>query len=233
MSSEIIDHHKRTFLPAAGHDLFLPLYDPLVSLLGGERARRDLIAEANITPGQRILDIGCGTGTFAVLLKRQYSDVQVIGLDPDPKALRRAKTKATSAGVSVQLDQGFADELPYERSSFDRVFSSFMFHHLEAEDREKTLTEVSRVLKPGGSFHLLDFAGDGHGSHESHGLRSLLGRLFHSSDRLKDNSDARILELVRRAGFKNAEKVKEGKMFFGLLRTAYYRTFAAYSLKPM
>lgn len=221
MSSEITGHHKRAFLPAAGRDLFLPLYDPIVSLLGGERARRDLIDQANITSGQRILDIGCGTGTFAVLLKRHCSDVQVIGLDPDPKALRRANIKATRAGVSMQLDEGFADELPYERSSFDRVFSSFMFHHLEAQDREKTLMEVLRVLKPGGSFHLLDFAGDGHGL--QHGLHSHLGRLFHSSDRLKDNSDARILELMGRAGFKNAEKVKEGKMLFGLLRTTYYR----------
>ena len=222
MSSEIIDHHKRTFLPAAGHDLFLPLYDPLVSLLGGDRARRDLIDQANIGAGQRILDMGCGTGTLAVLLKQQSADM-VVGLDPDPKALRRVKNKATRAGVSLQIDQGFADELPYEKGSFDRVFSSFMFHHLEEQDREKTLMEVSRVLKPGGSFHLLDFAGGDHGPHESHGLHSHLGRLFHSSHRLKDNSDARILELIRRAGFKNAEKVKEGQMLFGLLGTVYYR----------
>lgn len=223
MSSEIIEPHKRTFLPAAGHDLFLPLYDPLVSLLGGNRARRDLIDQANIGAGQRILDMGCGTGTLAVLLKQQSADVEVVGLDPDPKALRRAKNKAARAGVSLQIDQGFADELPYEKSSFDRVFSSFMFHHLEEQDREKTLVEVSRVLKPGGSFHLLDFAGGDHGPHESRGLHSHLARLFHSSDRLKDNSDARIIELMRRAGFKNAEKVKEGQMLFGLLRTVYYR----------
>jgi cyclopropane fatty-acyl-phospholipid synthase-like methyltransferase len=220
MSSEIINHNKRTFLPAAGHDLFLPLYDPLVSLLGGDRARRDLIDRANITPGQRILDIGCGTGTLAVMLKRQSADVEIIGLDPDPKALRRAKTKATNARVSVQFDQGFADELPYEKDSFDRVFSSFMFHHLEEQDREKTLMEVSRVLKLGGSFHLLDFAGEDHEAHGSHGF---LGRLIHSSERLKDNSDVRILELMKRAGFTNAEKVKDGHLLFGLLRTTYYR----------
>lgn len=223
MFSEIIEHHKRTFLPAAGHDLFLPLYDPLVSLLGGDRARRDLVDQANVGAGQRILDIGCGTGILALLLKRQNPDVEVIGIDPDPKALRRAQTKARRAGVSVQFDQGFADELPYEGRSFDRVFSSFMFHHLEAKDREQTLSEVSRVLKPGGSFHLLDIVGGGRDSDDSHGLHCHLGCLFHSSDRLKDNSDARVFELIREAGFKNAEKVKEGKMLFGLLRTAYYR----------
>src|ERR1700752_4927587 len=131
MSSEAFNHHKRSFLPAAGHDLFLPLYDPLIGLLGGDRARRDLVAQANISSGQRILDIGCGTGTLALMLKRSHADLDVFGLDPDPKALRRAMTKATRAGFSVQFDQGFADELPYSEDSFARVFSSFMFHHLD------------------------------------------------------------------------------------------------------
>ena len=221
MSSQIMNDQKRTFLPAAGRDFFLPLYDPLTSLLGGDRARRDLIEQARITSAQRILDIGCGTGTLAVQLKQERADVEVIGLDPDPKALRRAKAKATRARVSVQFDQGFADALPYASGSFDRVLSSLMFHHLEDETREKTLKEVLRVLKPAGSFHLLDFTGS-HDSHDS-GLHWHLARLFHSDDRLKDNSDARILELMRSAGFKNSEKVKEGKMLFGLLRTAYYR----------
>ncbi|HSE19480.1 MAG TPA: class I SAM-dependent methyltransferase [Pyrinomonadaceae bacterium] len=217
MSSEIINHSKKTFLPAAGHDLFLPLYDPLISLLGGDRAKRDLIAQANITSGQRILDIGCGTGTLAVMLKRSHAGVEVVGLDPDPKALRRAKTKTRRAGLSLQLDQGFADELPYAEDSFDRVFSSFMFHHLEEQDRERTLSEVARVLKPGGSFHLLDFTGHEHGSH------GFLKRLVNSHAQLKDNSDARILQLLKQAGFSNAEKVKESQMLLGLLRTAYYR----------
>ncbi|HSE33376.1 MAG TPA: class I SAM-dependent methyltransferase [Pyrinomonadaceae bacterium] len=222
----------RPFLPAAGHDLFLPLYDPLVTLLGGNRSRQELIEQANMTSGQRILDIGCGTGSFAVLLKRQRADVEIVGLDPDPKALRRAKAKATRAGVSVQFDQGFSDELRYESKSFDRVFSSLMFHHLDEQTQQKTLREVLRVLKPGGSFHLLDFARSDSShtsaSHESssphsHGLHSHLMQLFHPRDRVQDNSDAGILVLMTGAGFANVEKVKDGRMLFGLLRTVYYR----------
>lgn len=221
MSSEIVNNSKRAFLPASGHDLFLPFYDLTVSLLGGNRARRDLVVQANIISGQRILDIGCGTGTLAVMLKRNHADVEVVGLDPDPKALRRAKTKASQAGLSLQFDEGFADELPYAENSFDRVFSSFMFHHVEEQYREKTLREVARVLKPGGSFHLLDFTGDH--EHGSHGLLSHIGHLMHFSDRLKDNSDERILQLMHRAGFTRTEKLNESRMLFGLLHTAYYR----------
>ena len=218
MSSQTINQQKRRFLPAAGHDLFLPVYDPLIGMLGGDRARRDLIDQANIASGQRILDIGCGTGTLALMLKRSHADLEVVGLDPDPKALRRAKTKATRAGFSLQFDQGFADELPYTEDSFARVFSSFMFHHLEEPDREKTLKEVVRVLKRGGSFHLLDFVADD--EHESHGV---LTRLVNSHAQMKDNSDARLIESMRRAGLNNVEKLKESRMFFGLLHIAYYR----------
>ena len=215
----------RAFIPAASHDIFLPFYDPIARLMGGDRVRRDLTQQANIKSGQRILDIGCGTGTLALQLKKEFADVEVIGLDPDPKALRRAESKAARVGVSVQFDQGFADELPYESNSFDRVLSSLMFHHLDKPTREKTLTEVVRVLKPGGSLHLVDFATTGDGdSHGSHGLHSHVMNLFHSKDRVESISDTRTLELIREGGFKKAEKVKEAKMLLGLLRVAYYQS---------
>jgi len=146
--------------------------------------------------------------------------------------LRRAKTKSERAGVSVRFDQGFADELRYESKSFDRVFSSLMFHHLDEQTQQKTLREVLRVLKPGGSFHLLDFArsdsshtsaSHASSSPHSHSLHGHLMELFHPRDRVQDTSDARILALMTGAGFPDAQKVKDGRMLFGLLRTAYYR----------
>src|SRR5215213_1494609 len=216
MSSEVIGHKRREFLPAAGYDLLLPLYDPLVSLLGGDRARQELINQARIEDNHHVLDIGCGTGTLVILLKKQHSTVEVAGLDPDVRALRRAKMKATRAAVSLQFDQGFADELPYPEGAFDRVLSSFMFHHLEDQDREKMLREALRVLKPTGSLHLVDFAGGDDGSH------GLLGHLIHSSHRLKGNSEERILQLIRRAGFSHGRKIKDGSMFFGAWKTSYF-----------
>src|ERR671926_135503 len=206
---------QREFLPAAGRDVFLPLYDPIVSLMGFDFARRELLSFANIDPDHRVLDIGCGTGTLLVKLKRRYGAAQVVGLDPDPKALRRAHIKAARAAVSVQFDQGFANELPYKRESFDRVFSSFMFHHLDKPEREKMLKEVLRVLKPGGSLHFVDFIIDD-------ASPGLFDRLFRAHAEMKDNSDERIRDLMSHAGFRNPVKVKEGNMLFGLLRTAFY-----------
>jgi ubiquinone/menaquinone biosynthesis C-methylase UbiE len=212
-----LKHSGKTYLPAAGHDWLLPLYDPFVKLFGGDIARITLLDQATVGPGHRVLDIGCGTGTFTTLIKGLYPDVNVVGLDPDPKALARAKRKAERAAVSIRLDQGFSDELPYPDASFDRVFSTFMFHHLQMDEKEKTLCEVRRVLTPGGSLHMLDFAGAaGNGC-------GLLTRYFHSSHRLKDNSEERILNLMNRAGFVSCEKVREGVMLFRSLRIACYQ----------
>ena len=99
----------------------------------------------------------------------------------------------------------------------DRVVSSFMFHHLEENEKAAMLREVRRVLKPGGRFCLLDFGGS-----ESGG-GSPLARLFHSSHRLKDNTERHILALMSQAGFANPERVSRGAMFFGLMRTNYFK----------
>ena len=209
-------HAEKAYLPAAGKDWALPLYDPFVKLTGGDAARRTLLEQAAISPGDRILDIGCGTGTMVVLIKRLYPGADVVGIDPDPKALARAEKKVARARVSVRLDRGFSDQLPYADASFDRVLSSLMFHHIDANDREATLREVRRVLTPGGSFHMMDLSAPDH-SHNG------LDQLLHSSHELKDNSDSRILALMKQAGFAESKKVSDGKMLFGLMRVGYFQ----------
>jgi ubiquinone/menaquinone biosynthesis C-methylase UbiE len=205
---------RRSFVPAAGHDWLLPFYDPLQRLLGGETAHRQLIARADIPADARILDIGCGTGSLVVLIKRLHPEAEVVGLDPDPKALARARRKAERARVAVQLDQGFSDDLPYPAASFDRVFSSFMFHHLGSDEKKKTLSEVQRVLRPAGSLHLLDFGGS---EARSGGW---LARLLHRSDHLRDNFEGRIPALMCAAGFAAPEEVAHRATVFG--RVASY-----------
>jgi len=190
---------QRTFVPAAGHDWLLPLYDPFVKLMGGESAHRQLIGQAQIQPGQRILEIGCGTGSLTILVKTLHPAVEVVGLDPDQKALARARRKVERQGVSLQLDRGFSDKLPYPDRSYDRVLSAFMFHHLNSDEKKNTLDEIRRVLKPGGSLHLLDFGG-GHG---------------HSG-----GTEDAILTLMREAGFPESTKVGRRWMIVG--RLAYY-----------
>jgi ubiquinone/menaquinone biosynthesis C-methylase UbiE len=184
----------RGYLPAMGKDWLLPLYDPFTRALGIRAAHRRLADQAGIQAGQRVLEIGCGTGNLALLVKRLHPGATVVGLDPDPKALARAARKAGRAGLPLQLDRGFADALPYPDGSFDRVLSSFMFHHLQAADRRSALAEVRRVLGPGGSLHLLDFGGGQHPGHRP------LARLARRSPRMHDNLGDRIPALMAEAG---------------------------------
>jgi ubiquinone/menaquinone biosynthesis C-methylase UbiE len=198
-----------------GHDRLLPLYDPLQRLLGMESVHRQLVDQARIQPDQRILEIGCGTGNLAILIKRLHPGAEVVGIDPDPKALARAQRKAGRETLSVHLDRGFAEELPYSDASFDRVVSALMFHHLEPKEKEKTLEEARRVLKPGGSLHLVDFGG---AKVRSDGF---MARLHNRSERLRNNFGHRIPMLMREAGFADPTEVAHRITIVG--RLTYYR----------
>jgi SAM-dependent methyltransferase len=206
--------NRRIFVPAAGHDWLLPFYDPLLKLLGADSARRKLVQQASVRPGHRVLDIGCGTGSLAVLIKRLHPDAEVVGIDPDPKALARARRKVERAELSAHFDQGFSDELPYAAASFDRVFSSFMLHHLERDEKAKTLKEARRVLRSGGSLQVLDFGG----AEPHHG--NFLARALHSAEHMRDNLEGRIPALMDEAGFSNSNEVAHRTTLFG--RIAYY-----------
>jgi ubiquinone/menaquinone biosynthesis C-methylase UbiE len=209
---------EQTYLPAAGHDWLLPLYDPLTRLLGAQKARRMLLAQARLLPYERVLDVGCGTSALAVMIKEEHPSVDVVGVDPDPRALARAQAKADKAGLQVRFDHGFAETLPYRDGTFDRVFSSMMFHHIEPDARERALGEVHRVLKSGGRLELVDFEAPEGGSH------GLLSRLLHSHHRLKDNSPRRMIELMQRAGFREVRKMASRTTLFG--RIAFYQATA-------
>ena len=206
---------ERGFLPAAGREWLLPIYDPFVKLLGGEAVRMQLLQQAQLQPGYSVLDVGCGTGSLVLLAKRLSPEVRTTALDPDSGALARARRKASQAKIAAQFDQGFGDQLPYPAASFDRVFSSLMYHHIAAEQKDAVLREIVRVLKPGGEFHLCDFNSDGSGA------RGFLLRISHPKDGFKDNPEGRVLGLMKQAGFADCCKTGSRSMFVGTV--AYYR----------
>ena len=199
---------RRTYIPAATYDWLLPLYDVFGRLFGSEAAHRQLVDQVDVEPGQHVLDIGCGTGNLTLLIKRSQPNAEVVGLDPDPKALARARRKADERGSAARFDRGFADELPYAEASFDRVFSAFMLHHLALDVKEKTFREARRVLRSGGAFYALDFAG----------TSGIIAHLFHHAH-LGDQH--RIPALMREAGFAEVTELAPRDTILG--RVSYWR----------
>lgn len=208
----------RAYLPAAGRHWRLPFYDLMASLLGADAARRMLVQQASVRPGERVLDVGAGTGALALELKRAQPLADVTGIDPDPRALGRARRKGQRAGLSIQFDQGFADALPYPGASFDRITSSFMLHHLGPDEKEPTLGEWRRVLNPGGRLHLLDFDGP---LGEDAGV---LARRVHESAPLGDNAPHRILAHLTNAGFQHPKII--GRRLTRVARVVFYEAAA-------
>jgi ubiquinone/menaquinone biosynthesis C-methylase UbiE len=204
-------HAHRHFVPAAGADWLLPFYDPFTRLVGAGAAQRELVAQARLAPGQRVLDLGCGTGALSLVAKRAEPGIALVALDPDEKALARARRKASTEGVAVQLEQGFGDSLPFADQSFDRVISSFMFHHLESAEKPAVLRELRRVLRAGGSLHIVDFTSAGHG------LGALVARLVHRAESLRSNREDELPRLMREAGFREAAQLGERGSLIGTI----------------
>lgn len=208
-------HDEGHYLPGMGHDWLLPLYDPLTRALGLWRAHRQLLEQAGLGPGRRVLEIGCGTGNVALMAKRLHPEADVVGLDPDPRALARAERKARRAGRSVRWDRGFAGSLPYPDGSFDRVLSSFMLHHLDLGEKRRALHEACRVLVPGGTLHVLDFGG------AKDPADGFVARRLHDNAQLRDNFGDRIPSLMREAGLVDAGET--GHRVTRLGRQTFYR----------
>ena len=146
------------YIPALAYRWLTPLYDPVVALTTREKTfKAALLKQADLRPGQRVLDLACGTATLTIAAKQRTPGADITGVDGDPEILQRARDKARHAGAELRFDQALSHQMPYQDASFEVVLSSLFFHHLDREAKLATFREVRRVLKPGGMFHVADW----------------------------------------------------------------------------
>lgn len=149
---------QESYIPALRFDWLTASYDTLIRYFLRERLFKDrLISRMNLCSGQEVLDLGCGTATLSMLIKQLYPAVNVTGMDGDRKILELARSKIETARLDIKLRWGLAHQLDLADKSFDRVVSSLMFHHLTPEHKRRSLSEIYRVLRPGGQLHVADW----------------------------------------------------------------------------
>ncbi|HEX4655044.1 MAG TPA: class I SAM-dependent methyltransferase [Mycobacteriales bacterium] len=115
------------------------------------------VAAADIRPGVRVLDIGCGTGNATLLAAKSGADV--IGVDPSPRLLDVARDRARAAGLSIDLRQGSAAQIPVDDASVDIALSVFAV--IFAPDPVAAVADIARVLTPSGRFVMTAWLPDG------------------------------------------------------------------------
>lgn len=189
------------FTPALGRSELTGDYDRVIAVMTRERRwRMALLTMVSPQPGQTILDIGCGTGTFAIMLKAAEPQCEVIAIDPDPEVLRIAQAKAHEQDVAIDWREGFGDQADEIAGSdlADVVVSSLVLHQCPVSMKRDILGASSRALKPGGRLLIADY-----------GLqRTLLMRLLFRQVQMLDgfentgpNAKGIVAQLIAEAGF--------------------------------
>ncbi len=203
------------YIPALGYHWLTSLYDPVVRLTTRESAFKPaLIAQANLQAGERVLDLACGTATLTLLAKRAQAAAEVHGIDGDAGILKIAADKAQREGLSINLQQGLADALPYADAHFDRAMSSLFFHHLTRDTKRAAFAELHRVLKPGGELHVADWgkASDPLMRAAFFGIQLLDG--FTTT---ADNVRGLLPTLIQEAGFVDVSETQRFSTIFGTM----------------
>jgi demethylmenaquinone methyltransferase/2-methoxy-6-polyprenyl-1,4-benzoquinol methylase/phosphoethanolamine N-methyltransferase len=199
----------------AGHTIaWASHYDKLLSLLTLGRAAEmwqtaaDL---AELSPGEAVLDVGCGTGELAMVLRERLgASGAVTGVDASPQMIALARQKAARAETRIDYRAAAAEALPFPDATFDAVVSSLMMHHLPDDAKRAALAEMRRVLKAGGRLLLLDLKRP-HGTRDRLSLPMLLHRGLRTGA-------PELVPLVEAAGFTDAEAGDTTFRFLGYVR---------------
>lgn len=198
----------RDFIPALGKSGSLDRYDAAIALMTREkRWRSDLLKLVAPQPGERIVDIGCGTGTFAIALKGAAPESEILAVDPDPAILEIARAKADVAGANIQWFEAMGDELDAidALQQCDKIVSSLVLHQCPMDVKEAIAAQMFSLLKPGGTLFIADYGEQ----------RSLLMRMLFRQIQLLDgfeftepNAKGCVPEILAAAGFEAVEEVK-------------------------
>lgn len=122
-----------------------------------EQVWQRLIDKAELRRGERVVDVGCGTGKVPIIAAQAVlPGGEVFGIDASAEMISISLKRARQANVKVEFRQCVMEDLPFPDRHFDVVLSCQALHHVPQDAKFKALSEMQRALKPGGRLLLLD-----------------------------------------------------------------------------
>lgn len=208
------DRPRLNFVPALRFRVLTRFYDRVVAWATRDGALKRRLVDLIVASGAHsVLDLGCGTGTLAIALKRHRPALAVAGLDADAEILDIARRKADAAGVAVRFEQGLAGAVPCPDAAYDLIVSTLVFHHLLPAAKHAALAEARRVLKPGGTLLIADF---GRARARWRRLAFTLGvRVLDGLAVTRDHAAGRLGEYLHAAGFESVALIDSMPVLVG------------------
>jgi SAM-dependent methyltransferase len=196
---------ENAFTPALGRFAPTRFYDQVVALTRERLWRSLTVMYVAPRPDDVIVDVGCGTGSLALLLARVEPRARVVGLDPDPDVLAVARRKALAANAAVGWRVGMGDALAefLGAGSVDTVVSSLLFHQCPVPVKQAVLASISAVLRPGGKLVIADYG------RQRTRLMRIAFRTVQFADGKEDtqpNADGALPDLISDAGFRDVRE---------------------------
>jgi SAM-dependent methyltransferase len=184
------------FTPALGYRWLTPLYDSAIVLLTREKVWREaLLRQVDPKPGDVILDVGCGTGSFVTLLKQAQAAATVIGADPDGDVL------------AITFLQGFlSEDLLKDQPTPTKIVSSLVFHQVQLPEKRRLLKLIRGLLPPHGELHIADY-----GLQRTKAMRMCFRLTVQLLDGVRDtqpNADGVLPEIMKEVGFTTVEELR-------------------------
>jgi ubiquinone/menaquinone biosynthesis C-methylase UbiE len=193
------------FFPALGYDFLSDYYDLAIKITMPEKKFRNRLVDfVNPKEDEKILEFGFGTAQNIIILKQRFPDSDVQGVDIDPKIKSIAEYKLNKAGIHAPLFLYDGNKLPFEDKSFDKVYSSLVFHQLDSVTKLKCLLEINRILKPEGELIIGDW-----GKAKTKWMRFsfYLVQLLDGFKTTNDNVNGLMIKYISDARFKNVEEI--------------------------